>query len=185
MTTGRCDAATGSDHARTFDRAALDRAAELDDHRAVRAEIADRGHAGLEGLSGTDEHLDRRRRHRLSAQDADRIGLGAETEMDVGIDEARQQGQPVERDRCPAWGIDVGHDGRDTAVLDDDGTTPLRRGAGSVDERGAFEDQAIGDDRLLRGPRASSDSAARRDAWRPRCRRAGLSGWWGSSRSLR
>ena len=70
--------------------------------------------------------------------------------MRVTVDEARQQREATEVEHGAVAGRVVRHDGRDAAVLDDDGAVAARRPPGAVDEGGAAQDEAPGQMRPFR-----------------------------------
>ena len=86
VTAGRCDATTRGDDPRTFERALLDRPAELDDHRTVRAKVADRGDAGTQRSAGVAEGFERRQRVALLHLRGE-VRIAVEREMAMAVDE--------------------------------------------------------------------------------------------------
>src|SRR5438445_1823710 len=82
----RRDAATRRDDPRTFERAALDRPAQLDDHRTIRAEIADGGDTGTQRGARVAEGLERRQGVALLHLRGE-VRIAVEREMAVAVDE--------------------------------------------------------------------------------------------------
>src|SRR5437773_6206920 len=88
VATGRRDPAAACDDARTLEESLFDRAAEVDDHRAVRAEVADRGHAGAERRARVAKRFERRERVRLPHLGTD-VRLAVQREMAMAVDHPR------------------------------------------------------------------------------------------------
>ncbi len=145
MPAGVGDAAPGRDDPRAFDHSALDRAAQLDDHRSVRAEIAHRRHAGAHRGARIRERLQRRRGLGLMRLRIE-VGGAIEDQVRVAVDHARdrERGGCLDRARAGSlrrlWCLRAFAHPGDLAILHDD------RGVGergdSVEEAVDLEDRA-------------------------------------------
>jgi hypothetical protein len=80
----------------------------------------------------------------------------------MAVEEPGQQRESAEVEHRPRAGLPIGHDGRDAALLDHDGTVAQRRSAGAVDERGAAENEPRGQMRPFRYERFAAILPSRR-----------------------
>src|SRR5438094_499336 len=87
VTAGGRHAPASGDDPRSFDHAALDRAAELDDHRSIRAKVAYGRHAGVQRGACVLERLDHRQAVGLSHLGRE-VRLAIERQVRVTVDEA-------------------------------------------------------------------------------------------------
>src|SRR2546427_8280306 len=189
----RRDAATRGDDPRTFERAALDRPAQLDDHRTIRAEIADGGDTGTQRGARVAEGLERRQGVALLHLRGE-VRIAVEREMAVAVDEpGHHESARCTRDLAPF----IWRRPRDLAAVagpDDLGTVDDDRRvldhALSVEEPVDLEDRshrdAVSSGDARRAHRASSRArfrAARLRRWRgPQCRGDGARPPWGARR---
>src|SRR5207244_1023104 len=125
VATSRRDSAAACDDARTLEESLFDRAAEVDDHRAVRAEVAHRGHAGAERRARVAKRLERRERVRLPHLGTE-VRLAVEREMAMAVDHPRHHELAGRRDDLGALALRClrdrapPNDPRDLQTLDDD-----------------------------------------------------------------
>ena len=87
VTAGGRHAPASGDDPRSFDHAALDRAAELDDHRSIRAKVAYGRHTGVQRGACVLERLDHRQAVGLSHLGRE-VRLAIERQVRVTVDEA-------------------------------------------------------------------------------------------------
>src|SRR5438132_6129464 len=104
VATSRRDPAAACDDARTLEESLFDRAAEVDDHRAVRAEVAHRGHAGAERRARVAKRLERRERVRLPHLGTE-VRLAVEREMAMAVDHPRHYELAGRRDDLGALAL--------------------------------------------------------------------------------
>src|SRR5205814_2332801 len=88
VSAGGSDTPAARDDARPLNESLLYRATELDDHRAVRAEVAHRGDARSQSRARVAKGFERRERVRLSNLSAE-AGLAIERQVAVAVDHAR------------------------------------------------------------------------------------------------
>src|SRR2546426_548631 len=86
----RRDTATRGDDPRTLERAALDRPTELNDHRTVRAKVAERGDTGTQRSARVAKGLERRQRVALPHLGIE-VRFAVEREVAVTVDETGQR----------------------------------------------------------------------------------------------
>src|SRR5438552_3522691 len=86
----RRDTATRGDDPRALEHAALDRPTELNDHRTVRAKVAERGDTGTKRSARVAEGLERRQRVALPHLDIE-VRFAVEREVAVTVDETGQR----------------------------------------------------------------------------------------------
>src|SRR5205814_464237 len=143
VSAGGSDTPAARDDARPLNESLLYRATELDDHRAVRAEVAHRGDARSQSRARVAKGFERRERVRLSNLSAE-AGLAIECQVAVAVDHARHHERAGRgsglgalalrrlRDRAPLT------DPHDLAAIDDDGR--VRHRSRAIEEALDLED---------------------------------------------
>ena len=137
--TGRADGLPGADDARARHQALGDRPLEDQVQRRPAARDADGGEAGLKRRPGVVNPPGHRERLRLLQEAPPRRRVGVMEQMDVGVDQSRQQG--AARDLDPALrlrtrgGADRSH-GDDAPVLHQHLGARQRRASRPVDQPG-------------------------------------------------
>ncbi len=173
---GDADAAAGAQHPRPGHEAGAHGVAHAQLGVVAAAEIAHRGDAGLDRLPRAQHRLDDGGGERVLQQRGSGVGLGAEAEVDVTVDEPGQQRQPVESPDRPRRRLALADHGGDAPLLDDHRAAGHRRRPAAVDEHRPGQDRAI--HRLTSSAVAAAARAPAqrstpwcRGPWRPACRR--------------
>jgi hypothetical protein len=141
MSAGGTDRMNSHEHARSGDVAGGDGVAQADVDVVARAEVAHRGHSGVDGLARVgrgQQRLLRRMPHQTFEVLAVVVLTRLEAEMSVGVDESRQQGHIAEIDHLGSRGNGTA-DRLDARSFDDDDGVRHDRVGRAIEETRRFQ----------------------------------------------
>ena len=140
---GHADTAPGAQDPRARDEAVADGVPHAQLGVVAAAEVAHGRHAGLQRLPRPQHRLDHGHRVRVALHRRGRIGLAAEAQVHVHVDQPGQQRQPVQPQGRAGRRVARRHDGADAALLDDHRAPRHRWRTAAVEQQGAGQDGAL------------------------------------------
>ena len=162
MAAGRADSVDGDQHPRPHGDAGVDGVPQPHVHVIPGADVAHRGEAGIQsslGVAGGVQRLLRRKAEAVVVESLVVVVLELEGEVDVGIDEARQEGRVAEIDHPRTRRHRDAVAGRgDRAALDHHDAVVDQPAGDTVEQVGRLQD-----DRRLRLPELAGRLGGERD----------------------